>query len=296
MPKQRLTITLSRSTLNKIDKMIDGKTIRSRSHAIDSLLQQALQPKITTAVILAGGQKQKNSQKQKAGAAYSATSDHETAADRNHQKQASRPKALTSLGDKPLIIYTLEHLHKFGVKTTYILSNKEGREIKKALKQFKAPMQLNWVEEDEPLGTAGALRNIAHKLNEPFFCLHGDILTNIDLQEFARFHEQQQGVATMAVKPREPQDCYDNVFIQGNKVVDFQPKQEGQTVSIVNSGVYLFNPSITNLIPQHTPSMLETDVFPKLLKSGQLFAYTFQGIWFDVSSDQNYKQAIANIS
>lgn len=268
MSKQRLTITLSKSTLDKVDALIDDKQIRSRSHSIETLLQQALQPDIKLAVILAGG-------------------------DAN-QYQQIRP--LTKIDGKPLIVFTLEHLISFGVEHVFILTNQHGKKIRQAVERYQPAVNLTWIEEKQPLGTAGALSNTAELIDQPFYCLHGDVLTNIDLQKLAEFHEREQAAATIAVKPRVPHKSYDNVFIQGSQVVDFQPKQEGQTVSIVNSGVYLFDPDIFNYIPDKTPSMLEQDVFPKLSRTDKLFAYAFQGIWYDVSSDQTYKQAIKKLS
>ncbi len=268
MPKKRLTITLSKSTLNKVDRLIDEKKIRSRSHAIETLLQKALQPRIELAVILAG--------------------------DKNDSYDQIRP--LTAVDNQPLIIYTLQHLKNHGIKRVLILTNDRGHEIKTVLDKYEIDLEINWLFEDKPLGTAGALKHAADHINQTFYCLHGDVLTDINFDELAEFHEKHQSLATIAVKPRIPQDSYDNVFIQGNKVVDFQPKKEGQIVSIVNSGVYVFEPEILSYIPDQTPSTLEQDVFPKLAQTNRLNAFTFQGIWFDVSTDQNYKQAINEIN
>ncbi len=269
MTKQRLTITLSASTLNKIDNLIDGKKIRSRSHAIETLLQQSLQPQVKLAVILAG--------------------------DKNPQAEIKKP--LTKINQEPLIIHTLKLLAQHGVEKVIILTNKKGKILETVIEKnnLNKQLQIKFIFEEKSLGTAGALKNATKYLTEPFYCLHADILTNIDLQQMAQFHEKEQPVATIAVKPRMTQDSYDNVYLQGNQVVDFQPKKDNQTVSIVNTGVYLFTPEILNYIPDQKVSLLEKDVFPQLAANNKLCAYTFQGMWFDVGSDQNYKQAIKNL-
>lgn len=275
MSKKRLTITLSASTLDKIDRLVDNKQIRSRSHAIESLLQKSLSPQIKTAVILAG-----------------------------LENKQDEPRPLTKLNDRPLIFFTLELLAKHGIEQVLILTNDPDQQIEQTLnsKQYQPilndlNLNINFIYEDQPLGTAGAIKHAQPQIGtNSFFCLHGDILTNIDLTLMAEFHQDHNSLATIALKPRMSQDYYDNVFLQGNKVVDFKPKKQGQTVSIVNTGVYLFEPNIFKFIPSDKPSTLEKDVFPNLASGQSVHGFTFQGIWFDITSDENYQQALTQIN
>lgn len=274
MSKKRLTITLSASTLNKIDGLVDNKQIRSRSHAIEAILEKNLTPQINKAVILAGSPNQ------------------------------NELRPLTKLNEQPLIFFTLKLLKKHGINQIFILTNDRSQKIEQTLndKQYQQllsdlNLDINFIYEEQALGTAGAIKNAQSKIgSNTFFCLHGDILTNINLTQMAQFHQDHKSLATIALKPRMSQDCYDNVFLQGNKVVDFEPKKQGQTVSIVNTGVYLFEPEIFKYIPEKNPSTLEKDVFPQLAKSDSVHGFTFQGIWFDITSDDNYQQALSQIA
>lgn len=267
--KTRLTITLSESTLQKIDRLIDKKRIRSRSHAIEHLLQKSLEPTVSTALILAGGEK--------------------------YKKKPSRP--LTVLNGKPLIVHTIEHLRKYGVKRIVIATSKQGKDIQDFLGDGKDfGVEIEYFFEQEPAGTAGAIRNARSLLSRaPFYVIAGDVLTTIDLDAMAEFHTQHSGWITMAVKPRVTLSTYDNVYIQGHTVVDFQQSTPEQTVSIVNAGVYLFEPEALEYIPKKKLAMLETDVFPEFAKSQKLLAFPFQGIWFDITSDTNYEQALKHL-
>lgn len=263
--KTRLTITLSDSTLSKVDQLIDKKKIRNRSHAIEFLLEKTLQPSVSTAVILAGGP----------------------------DTDSFRP--LTLLDGRPLILYTLEHLQKQGVTNVIIATNPQGSELEPLLETHNYPATL--VYEVEPKGTAGALRQLADYIEgDRFFVVPGDVLTDIDLNSLIEFHSQHNALATMAVKPRVTKASYDNVFIQGNVVVDFQKSTPNQTVSIVNTGVYLFEKEVLDYIPVDRPCTLERDVFPTLAKTNRLLAYPFQGIWFDITSDTNYQEALKKIN
>lgn len=268
--KTRLTITLDESLLKQVDRLIDKKSIRNRSHAIEQLIEQSLSPNIPTAVILAGG-----------------------------EKNETTFKPLTVLGDKPLVFYTLDLLKKHGVKKVVFATNSQGRQLEKLLGDGSDyDLQILYSYEDTPQGTAGALKAAAKLLpqGQSLFVLAGDILTTIDLAELAQFHSDNQAVVTMAVKPRPTQKTYDNVFVQGNRVVDFQSSKEDQVVSIVNAGVYIIEPEVLQSIPSTTPTMLETDIFPKLAQSRKMLAFPFQGVWFDISSDDNYQQALTKMS
>lgn len=268
--KTRLTITLSESTLRQLDQLIDSTNIRNRSHAIEHILEQHLRPQVRTALILAGGP--------------------------TLNTEPLRP--LTILDGKPLIIHTIDHLKRFGVDTIIITTTKAGRDIQTLLgtgREFGVTIE--YFFEEKPLGTAGAIKNAKSKLpkKDPFYVLAGDILTTIDLADFSEFHNQNKSLVTMAVKPRVSKSSYDNVYIQGHTVVDFQKSQPNQEVSIVNTGVYIFEPAVLNYIPDGVPAMLESDVFPQLAKQHKLVAFTFQGIWFDITSDQNYHDALKKL-
>lgn len=264
--KSRLTITLSQDTLKKIDRLIDKKNIRNRSHAIEHVLNQTLQSTINTAVILAG------------------------------ERDERDLRSLTKINDKYLIENTLELLRNHGLFNVIIATNDKGKQIQKIISDGKKyGVNVTYVFEKKPLGTAGAIKNLQNKIGQKsFVCIAGDTLTDINLTDMIEFHNQRKSVCTMAVKPRPTKKTYDNVFLQGNKVVDFQPSQEDQTVSLVNAGIYVFENEIFDFLPDKTPAMLEQATFPKLSEQGKLAAFTFQGIWFDVTADKNYEKLIVD--
>ena len=268
--RTRLTITLPDATLKRVDKLIDKKKIRNRSHAIEQLIESSLSPNITTAVILAGG-----------------------------QKNETTLKPLTVLNTKPLIFYTLDLCKKHGIKNIIIATNSQGKQLEKLLKNGAAyELTITYSYEEQPLGTAGALKKIATSLpaNQPFYVMAGDILTTLDLSEFAQFHIKNRALVTMAVKPRSSLKTYDNVFVQGHTVVDFKAPAEDQVVAIVNAGIYIFEPEVLNTISSKKLQMLETDIFPELAALGKINAFPFQGVWFDISSDDNYQQALITMN
>jgi NDP-sugar pyrophosphorylase family protein len=142
------------------------------------------------------------------------------------------------------------------------------------------------------MGTAGALKAAEEYLaHGPFLVVHGDVLTNINLPDFVNFHNNEKRMATIAVKPRNAEPKYGKVMLQGNRITDFFDEDRSEGISIINTGVYLFEPELLSLLVEGQVAKLEKDVFPRLAEMGELSAFLFQGIWFDISEPENYSRA-----
>jgi NDP-sugar pyrophosphorylase family protein len=262
--KARLTITLDKDLLRQVDKMIDHVTIRNRSHAIESILRESLNPEISTAVILAGG--------------ISHLDIH---------------PARLPIDDRKLIFHTLELLTYYGIRRIFILAGSDDTPFRELLGvdgHFGA--EIIYALEDHPLGTAGAIKAIEDQLeHETFLVIHADVLTNINLADFITFHRQEKTLATIAVKPRDAEKKYGKVMLQGNKITELSEKGESEGISIINTGVYLLHPDVLKLIDEDQITHFEVDVFPKLAALNELSAFLFQGIWFDISDSESYMRA-----
>lgn len=261
--KKRLTITLSPDLLKKIDATIDHRSIRSRSHAIESLIMQGLSSPVTTAVILTGGNRQRTL------------------------------RALRKIHDRYLLAIMIDQLKEHGVTQIIICGGKDNNMIKKIFGDGSSRgVAMNYVKEDKPLGTAGALKKAEPYLTgAPFIVIHGDVLTNLNLTEFIDFHNNEQTLATIGVKPRLGEKRYGKVFLQGNKIIEFLASSIKVGISIVNTGLYIFDHQVLGLIPENQFSNLENDIFPLLIKQEELSAFLFQGIWYDISEEKDYEEA-----
>lgn len=264
--KERLTITLAPDLLRQVDRMIDRKVVRNRSHAIELLLRESLEPTVSHAVLLAGGE---------------------------HQDLPI--PALASFGGRALSQLMIRHLAGHGVRRLVILAGRHLDEIETVIGGgADLGVEIRYVDEGRPLGTAGALKRAEPYLDgEPFLVLHADVLTDMDIGAFVGFHFGEGSLATIAVKPRRAELDYGKVMLQGNRITDFIDRGQEKGISIINTGVYLFQPEILEMIEAEKPSRLETDVFPRLAESGELSAFLFQGIWFDVRSAENHETAQA---
>lgn len=272
MDRERLTITLRKDILKKLDDLIDGVDLRNRSHTIESLLIRVLTPKVTQAVILAGG-----------------------AGPELRPLTYEVPKALIPVGGKPILEYTIERLHNLDIRTVILAIGHLGNKIKDHFGSGKSfGVDIIYSEEKQPLGTAGALKKVQPLLaNQPFLVLHGDILADIDLDELVRFHQEQHSVGTIALTTNRETTAFGMVALRGSKIVNFveKPTERETTSHLISSGIYVFEKSIFDFIEHAGGKQLEK-IFPKLAREGKLSGFPFEGKWFDVSTPKSYEQAI----
>lgn len=262
--KTRLTISLPADLVAEVDRVIDGQRIRNRSHAIELLLRESLKPAVSTAVLLAGG-----------------------------PSEDEPLPALLPIQGQPLIVRTINHLLAHGICSFVILAGENEPHIREVLGSGSyMGAQIHYVDEAQPLGTAGALKAAERYLTDAsFLVFHADILTDINVTDLVRFHADQKKLATIAVKPRQSGPGYGKVLLEGTEITAFISDIQDHGISIVSTGVYIFEPELLNLIGGGAGTNLETDIFPKLAGQGELSAFLFQGIWFDISDPKNYELA-----
>jgi NDP-sugar pyrophosphorylase family protein len=272
MDRERLTITLKKGILKKVDGFIDGTRIRNRSHAIEYLITKSLTPKVKQAVILAGG-KGLNMR----------------------PFTFEMPKGLFPVGGKPILEHIVEMLCKFEIRDIIISVGHLGDKI---IEHFgdgnKFGVKITYVTEDKERGTGGALVSAKKYVkSDTFLVVHGDILTDINLSDFIAFHKEQGSMATLALTSVVDPTSFGEVALHGAKITRFieKPKKGKQLSQLISCGLYLLEKEIFNYLPSEGLSLLE-DVFPKLAESRQLSGFIFEGRWVDVGTPESYEKAI----
>ena len=156
-------------------------------------------------------------------------------------------------------------------------------------------VHMRYVLEETPLGTAGSVKNAQEMLDEPFLIISGDALTDIDLGKVIRFHQEQRSLATLVlVHVNSPLEYGVVITDAVGAVQRFLEKPSwGEVFSdTVNTGIYVLDPSVLDLIPAGRPYDFSSDVFPQLLSRGDpMFGYIADGYWCDVGSLSDYLKA-----
>ncbi|HLG24762.1 MAG TPA: sugar phosphate nucleotidyltransferase [Candidatus Nanoarchaeia archaeon] len=265
--KERVTITLDANLIKQIDKRIDGTDIKNRSQEIELLLSEALGTNIPSkAVLLVGG-----------------------LGTRLRPLTTSTPKALLPVHGKPITEHIFDLLKKYGIRDVILCV---GYLKEKIIDHFgdgsRFGMNVTYIEEDEPLGTAGPLRLAKKYLNESFIVSNGDELKDVNIARMFRLHKRKGALGTIALTTVDEPSNYGVARLDGSRIIEFVEKPKNPPSNLINAGFYILEPEIIDMIPKGF-SMLEKDVFPKLAEQGMLRGFPFSGQWFDIGTIERYK-------
>ncbi len=269
---EKVSITLNGNILEKVDQMVDGRKIKSRSDALEKMICHAVnRENVKTAFILAGGK-----------------------GTRMRPFTYELPKPLIPVQGKPLLQHILNLLRKYEIRDVIISTGYMCDKIKEYFGNgSKFGFDITYVEEKEELGTAGALNLSKGMLKKTFLMFNGDVLTNIDLHDLIDTHSRNDGLATIALTPVDDPSRFGVADLKGDRIMKFIEKPKKPVSNLINAGVYILEPEVLEYVPKGK-AMMETDVFPKLADKGLLYAYPFEGQWFDTGTHESYESAIKN--
>ena len=201
MERERITISIKKNVLDKVDRTIDGTAVRNRSHAIESLILNGLGNKNTnSAVILLGGD-----------------------------------DAVKSIPNTEII---LAELKRNGFAKVNIAVGFLGDKVKEKLGNGEN-YGLEFVYNDKGEGSGGALSTLKKELKSTFVVINHNRFTEIEIAHLLNFHKKHNFIATIAT----------------DDLKDMR-------------GIYILDPEVLSYIPKGF-SMLEDDIFPKLIKEGK---------------------------
>lgn len=209
------------------------------------------------------------------------------------------PKPMARIFGRPMIEYAFELLRCHGVDEAAVTLGYLPHVIEDAYRDGYKNMRLRFVREDEPLGTAGGVRNAAVGFNEPFVVISADALCDFDIGKIVDYHKASGAkitiVATEAQDPRE----YGLVKVdKGGRVLGFieKPSWQQAVSSLANTGVYIIDPSCLELIPRGRPYDFAKDLFPLMLERDMpIYCYRTADYWCDVGSIESYMKCQRDI-
>jgi mannose-1-phosphate guanylyltransferase len=153
------------------------------------------------------------------------------------------------------------------------------------------------VDEQEPRGTAVALKYAEDLLDERFLMLNGDVLTDIDLTAQLAQHERTGAIGTLALVPVEDPTAYGLVRTNEDlSVHEFVEKPTADSIdtNLISAGAYVLERGVLDLIPPDRNVSIEREVWPRLVGAG-LYAYSAPAYWLDIGTPERYLQATFDI-
>jgi len=220
----------------------------------------------------------------------------------------TRPKPALQLVDRPFIRYIVDWVARHGVVEVVMACGFGAAPLREVLGEGDGQgPRIRYVEEPEPLGTAGPLRLAADEglLSDRFLVLNGDLLTDFDLSALIRAHEGRGAVATLALHPVEDPSSYGLVRREGGPaaagaspasvagdVLEFLEKPDADQIDTdeISAGAYVLERSLIDSIPPGKMVSIEREVFPHLVGKG-LYGHRLEGYWMDIGTPERYLQA-----
>jgi NDP-sugar pyrophosphorylase family protein len=198
------------------------------------------------------------------------------------------PKAMVLINGKPFLEYQLELLKKNKFTEILLCSGYLGEVIEEYFKDGKKlGLNIKYSKEEEPLGTAGALKYAERLLENNFLLLNGDTFINMDYQNLISFFDTQKKLGVLVVFENKPKIITNNIQINSNKeVIDYNKKEEKATANCVDAGAQVFNKNILELIPLGRKVSLEEEIWPILIKMGELYSYPIAEKFYDMGTNE----------
>ncbi len=210
-----------------------------------------------------------------------------------------RPKAIVPLLGRPFLATQFELLRRAGISDVILCLASLPRRIEATFGDGNAfGVSLRYSVEPKPLGTGGAIGHVRSLLSEPFVCLNGDSLTDLDLRALVRSHESAGALLTLALTPVADGSPYGMVRTEASRagetrrVLDFTEKPDSPGSGEISIGAYVMDPGIFEFVPGRGACSLEHEVFPAVLAAGRpVAAHRHEGYFTDIGVPSRYRQA-----
>ncbi len=207
-----------------------------------------------------------------------------------------RPKAMAKARGKPFLEYQVCQLRAQGFGELVLCVGYLADHIQAYFGDGRRwGVRITYAVETQLLGTAGAIRNAQHFIEETFLVLNGDSYLDADFRELGRFHRRQHSadsrtIGTIAAVSVDDAAGYGRMTLNAaRRLLRFREKVESGS-RWINGGVYVLEPTILDFIPAGRAVSIENETFPMVLKEGcYLFGYPVQDFFVDIGTPEGYR-------
>jgi len=200
------------------------------------------------------------------------------------------PKPMLKVGNKPILETIILNFKKYGFVNIVLCVSYKSEIIEAYFKDgSEFGVNIEYVHENKRMGTAGALSLVKENLDEPFFVMNGDLLTNINFDNMMEYHLSNNSSATMGVREYEFQVPYGVVKIDGANIVGIAEKPKHQF--FVSAGVYVLSQEVLEYIPKDEyydmPTLFEKIISEKL----KSISFPIHEYWLDIGRFEEFEKA-----
>jgi NDP-sugar pyrophosphorylase family protein len=200
------------------------------------------------------------------------------------------PKPLLTVGRKPLLETILEGFIEHGFRHFHMSVNYKAEQVKQHFGDGERwGVEIDYLEEDEQLGTAGPLGLLPEVPEEPILVMNADVLTKVNFRNILDFHFEQGASATMCVREYDFRVPFGVVNIERDRIVGIEEKPL-QTF-FVNAGIYVVSPELLDLVGKDEPLDMP-EFFGRAIDAGHHAAvFPVREYWMDVGRLDDYERA-----
>ncbi|MFX4281039.1 nucleotidyltransferase family protein [Aliarcobacter butzleri] len=200
------------------------------------------------------------------------------------------PKPMLKVGNKPILQTIVEKFAEYGYTNIIMCVNYKSHMIQDYFGDGKEfGVNIEYVLENQRMGTAGALSLLKEKPTEPFFVMNGDLLTNVNFEHLYNYHLSTNSIGTMCVREYAFQVPYGVVNIKDSKIISIEEKPTHKF--FVSAGIYMLSPEVLEYIPENQFYDMPT-LFEKIISKGKnTISFPLREYWLDIGRIEEYKKA-----
>lgn len=209
------------------------------------------------------------------------------------------PKPMIPVCGKPILEHEIECLKAQGLTEITLIVGHLGHIITEHFKDGSAfGVKIDYIVEDTPLGTAGALVYLKERITEDFLLLNGDIIFDVDFHRFLQYHKEHGGVATILTHPNN--HPYDSGVIMADKdgvVTRWLHKEDERKYykNRVNAGIHILSPEVFQFFDEVKKVDLDREILKALIPEHKLIAYDSPEYIKDMGTPERYQMVIRDI-
>ena len=200
------------------------------------------------------------------------------------------PKPMLKVGNKPILQTIVEKFAEYGYVNIVMCVNYKSHIIQDYFKDGKEfGVSIEYILEEQRMGTAGALSLLTEKPTEPFFVMNGDLLTNVNFEHLHNFHLSNNSMGTMCVREYDFQVPYGVVNIENSKIINIKEKPTHKF--FVSAGIYMLSAEILEYIPKNEFYDMPT-LFEKIISENKnAISFPLREYWLDIGRMEEYQKA-----
>ncbi len=199
------------------------------------------------------------------------------------------PKPMAPIASLPAMCHIIRLLKGCGVDEAVVTTMYLADEVEKIGSEFEG-VRLKYLREETPLGTAGGVKRASADFEDDFIVISGDCICDFDLASAVEFHKSKKADCTILLAEKPYPLEYGVVMCgEDGRVSRFIEKPAWSQVfsDCVNTGIYIINPRVMDLVPENKKYDFAKDLFPRLI-GGKMYGWRVEGYWCDVGSIKDY--------